>query len=101
MKLRSPQLLIIPTLPIPSLENPLISAQVTYYKNNKKDWFRLFLLPYTIKILQQAITSIRKHDGVLALLDNRVNNRSYGTKILQALEPYGKINYLDLDWLNK
>ena len=101
MKLRSPQLLIIPTLPIPSLENPLISAQVTYYKNSKKDWFRLFLLPYTIKILQQAVTYIRNNDGVLALLDNRVNNRSYGTKILQALEPYGKINYLDLDWLNK
>ncbi len=99
-KLRSPQLLVMPTLPIPSLENPLISAQVTYYKNRKKDWFRLFLLPYTIQIMQQASISIRQNDGVLALLDNRVNYRSYGTKILESLEPYAKINYLDLDWLN-
>ena len=96
-KIRSPQLLIIPTLPIPSLEKPLIAAQVTYYKQRKKDWFRLFLLPYTIRVMQQMTISICQHQGVLALLDNRVNYRSYGTKILQALEPYCKINYLDLD----
>ena len=95
-----PQLVIMPTLPIPSLENPLISAQVTYYKKRKKDWFRLFLLPSTIKILQQATVSVREHEGVLAVLDNRINYRSYGTRILEALEPYAKINYLDLDWLN-
>ncbi len=98
--IKSPQLLIIPTLPIPSLENPLVSAQVTYYKQRKKDWFRLFLLPQTIKILQRATISVRENNGVLALLDNRVNHRSYGIKILQSLEPYEKINYLDLDWLN-
>ena len=93
-----PQLLIIPTLPIPVLENPLIAAKVTFYKNQKRDWFRLFLLPQTIKVLQQAVTSVRKNEGVLALLDNRVNYRSYGVKILESLEPYGKVNYLDLDW---
>lgn len=95
-----PQLLIMATLPLPSLENPLVSAQVTYFKNKKKDWFRLYLLPIAIKNLQQVTFSLRQNQGVLALLDNRVNYRSYGTKILQALEPYGKINYLDLDWLN-
>lgn len=98
--LPSPQLLIIATLPLPSLENPLISAQVTYFKRRKKDWFRLYLLPIAIKNLQRMTIALRQNQGVLALLDNRVNYRSYGTKILQALEPYGKINYLDLDWLN-
>jgi ATP-dependent DNA helicase DinG len=97
LQLPSPQLLILPTLPIPSLENPLIAAQVTYYKQRKKDWFRLFLLPHTIRIMQQMTISLRQHEGVLALLDNRVNYRSYGNKILHALEPYYKINYLDLD----
>lgn len=95
-----PQLLIMTTLPLPSLENPLIAAQVSYFKSRKKDWFRLYLLPIAIKNLQRISVSLRQNQGVLALLDNRVNYRSYGVKILQALEPYGKINYLDLDWLN-
>ncbi|MBL1210617.1 helicase C-terminal domain-containing protein [Geminocystis sp. GBBB08] len=94
-QLLTPILLIFATLPIPSLENPLISAQVTHYKNKKKDWFRLYLLPLAIKILQQATMSIRKNEGVMALLDNRVNYRSYGVNILQSLEPYAKINYVD------
>lgn len=97
-QLLTPILLIFATLPIPSLENPLISAQVTHYKNQKKDWFRLYLLPSAIKILQQATITIRKNQGVMALLDNRVNYRSYGVNILRALEPYAKINYIDLDW---
>lgn len=92
----TPILLIFATLPIPSLENPLIGAQVTHYKNQKKDWFRLFLLPYTIKILQQSTMSIRKNQGIIALLDNRVNYRSYGINILRSLEPYAKINYIDI-----
>lgn len=95
-----PKLLIMPTLPLPSLENPLISAKVTYFKSKKKDWFRLYLLPIAIKNLQQITFSLRQNQGVLALLDNRVNYRSYGRKILLALEPYGKINYVDLDWIN-
>jgi len=98
-KFPSPQLLIMATLPIPSLENPLIASQVNYYKRQKKDWFRLYLLPQAIKSLQQLTVSLRKNQGVLALLDNRVNYRSYGNKVLQALEPYAKIGYLDLTWL--
>ncbi|MGI0480723.1 helicase C-terminal domain-containing protein [Geminocystis sp. CENA526] len=99
-KLLNPILLIFATLPIPSLENPLIGAQVTHYKNQKKDWFRLFLLPYAIKILQQSTMSIRKNQGVIALLDNRVNYRSYGINILRSLEPYAKINYVDMFEIN-
>ena len=94
------QFLIMTTLPIPSLENPLIAAQVTYYKSQKKDWFRLFLLPYALKTIQQITMSIRQNQGVVALLDNRVNLRSYGRQILQVLEPYDRINYLDFSWLN-
>ena len=97
-QLPSPQLLIITTLPIPSLENPLVAAKVTYYKNQRQDWFRLFLLPTAIKEMQKAVMSSRNSQGVVALLDNRVNFRSYGPKILAALEPFAKINYLDLSW---
>lgn len=100
LKLPKSQFLVMTTLPIPSLENPLIAAQAAYYKSQKKDWFRLFLLPAALKTIQQLTMSIRENQGVVALLDSRVNLRSYGPKILQVLEPYDRINYLDLSWFN-
>lgn len=92
----SPQLIIMATLPIPSLENPLVAAKVSYYKSQGQDWFRDYLLPTAIKEMQTALISIRNTEGIVALLDNRVNFRSYGTNILTTLEPFAKINYLDL-----
>ncbi len=97
-KLPTPKLIIIATLPIPSLENPLICARVNYEKNQGNDWFRNYLLPIAIREMQNSLISIRDCQGVLALLDSRVNFRSYGTIILKALEPFAIINYLDLTW---
>ncbi len=97
--LPTPKLFIIATLPIPSLENPLVSAQVNYYKKQHKDWFRLYLLPTALKEIQRAVMPLRESQGIVALLDNRVNYRSYGNLILTALEPYAKINYIDSNWL--
>ncbi len=92
--LPSPGLLIMATLPLPSLENPLVAGQVAYYKKKKQDWFRDYLLPTGLKRLQRAIIPLREHQGLVALLDNRVNLRSYGLVILAALEPYARVNYL-------
>jgi ATP-dependent DNA helicase DinG len=93
-----PQLLIIATLPLSSLENPLVSSRVAYYKSQRQDWFRLYLLPSALRRIQQAILPLRESQGVLALLDNRVNYRSYGKTILTALEPCARINYIDPTW---
>ena len=93
-----PQLLIMATLPLPSLENPLVASRVAYYKNQRKDWFRLYLLPTALKAIQQAIIPLRESQGIVALLDNRVNYRSYGKTILTALEPCARINYIDPTW---
>ena len=95
----TPQLLVIATLPIPSLENPLVARRVAYYKRQRQDWFRLYLLPTALRELQRAVVPIRESQGTVALLDNRVNYRSYGTEILAALEPFARINYLDASWL--
>jgi ATP-dependent DNA helicase DinG len=94
----APQLLIIATLPIPSLENPLVAGQVAYYKQRRLDWFRLYLLPAALRELQRAIGPVRESQGVVALLDNRVNHRSYGPQVLSALSPCARINYLDASW---
>ena len=96
--LPNPQLLIITTLPIPSLENPLVAGQVSYYKHQHLDWFRLYLLPTALNELQRAIAPVRASQGVIALLDNRVNHRSYGAQVLSALSPFARINYLDASW---
>ncbi|ACK65275.1 ATP-dependent DNA helicase [Rippkaea orientalis PCC 8801] len=100
-KLPIPKLLIMVTLPIPSLENPLVAARVTYYKKRHKDWFRFYLLPTGLRTIQQAVMPLRESQGVVALLDNRVNYRSYGNRILTALEPYAKINYIDVSWFEE
>jgi ATP-dependent DNA helicase DinG len=93
--LPSPRLLIIATLPLPSLENPLVAGRVAHYKRSHQDWFRLYLLPTAMIELQRAIAPVRENQGIVALLDSRVVNRSYGSQILSALSPLARLNYLD------
>jgi ATP-dependent DNA helicase DinG len=93
--LPSPRLLIVPTLPFPSLESPLVAGFVAHYKRSRQDWFRLYLLPEALGTLQRAIAPVRDAQGVVALLDNRVNHRSYGQQVLSALSPLARINYVD------
>ncbi len=98
--LPAPQLLIITTLPIPSLENPAVANRVAFYKRQRQDWFRLYLLPEALSELQRAIAPVRERQGIVALLDNRVNYRSYGKQVIAALSPAARTNYIDVSWLN-
>ena len=93
-KLPPPKLLIIPTLPFPSLENPLVSSKVNYYKKQYKDWFYSYLLPTALQEMQRSLISLRASKGTITLLDNRINYRSYGKSFLAALQPYVKISYI-------
>lgn len=99
--LPAPALLIITTLPIPSLEDPLVAGRVAYYKQQRQDWFRLYLLPTALSELQRAVASVRIHQGIVALLDTRVHYRSYGRQILNALSPSACTRCLDQTWLMK
>jgi ATP-dependent DNA helicase DinG len=95
----APQVLILGTLPIPSLEHPLVASRVQYHKRHHQDWFRGYLLPSALKDLQQAVLPLREAGGWLAVLDDRVNSRSYGREVLNALAPYAKSSYFDVsDW---
>lgn len=93
--LPAPQLLAIATLPLPSLENPLVAGRVASFKRAQKDWFRLYLLPAALGELARAIAPARERQGVVALLDSRVLHRSYGSQVLAALSPLARIDYLD------
>lgn len=100
-ELGAPHLLAVATLPLPSLENPLVTARVAYYKERRKDWFRLYLLPAALNELQRAIAPVRERQGVVAIFDTRVIHRSYGQQVLAALSPFARIDYLDTTWLTQ
>ena len=97
--LPAPRAIIIATLPMPSLEHPLVSARVQHYKSIRQDWFRLYLLPTALMDLSRAILPVRESRGLVALLDSRVLHRNYGQQILTALSPYARVHHLDQDWI--
>lgn len=98
VKFAAPDLLIITTLPIPSLENPVVAGRVASYKRRRQDWFKAYLLPSAVSELQYAVAPVRSRQGIVALLDNRVNHRSYGRQVIDALSPIVRSNTLDIDW---
>jgi len=100
-QLPPPQLLVMATLPLPSLENPLVAGRVAYYKRLRQDWFRLYLLPTALMELQRAIAPVRANQGTVAILDNRVNHRSYGRQILQVLDPALRFHQRQHLWLSE
>ncbi|APB33514.1 Rad3-related DNA helicase [Gloeomargarita lithophora Alchichica-D10] len=84
-RLPAPSLLVIPLLPIPPREQPLVTARIDSLRHQGRDWFREYLLPHTLAQLQRTVAPLR--GGRVALLDSRVCHRSYGAQILTALEP--------------
>jgi ATP-dependent DNA helicase DinG len=90
-ELPPPKLLIIATLPIPSVEDPLVAAKVSCYKQQRQDWFRQYLLPAGMKVLKRSIATVARSAGLVAILDNRTNNRSYGSQIITTLGAVSKV----------
>jgi ATP-dependent DNA helicase DinG len=88
----TPKLLIIATLPIPSVEDPLVAAKVTVYKQQRQDWFRQYLLPTGMKVLRRSVATVARSAGLVAILDNRTNHRSYGSQIIATLGAVGKVD---------
>ncbi len=98
--LPTPAMMIIATLPIPSLENPLVAAKVGFYKQQRQDWFRLYLLPTGLRILHRAIAPMRSAQGIVAIFDNRIDRRIYGQQVLASLNPMVRISYIELNSIN-
>lgn len=98
LTLPPPALLVIATLPLPSLEDPLVAGRVAFHRRRRQDWFRLYLFPTAVTELQRAVAPLRLNQGMVALLDTRVHYRSYGQKILEALSPAACSRTLHPDW---
>lgn len=97
-RLPRPTLLIMATLPLPSLEHPLVAGRVAFHKRRRQDWFRLYLFPTAMAEIQRAIAPLRANQGLVALLDTRVHYRSYGQQILESLSPSATTRSLRPEW---
>jgi len=86
--LPTPDQLIFPVIPLPTLESPWIAAKVEMLKHQGRDWFREFLFPETLTILLKSLAIIRGKDVRVAILDGRMHYRSWGKLIFEALEPW-------------
>ncbi len=84
----TPDQLIFPVIPLPTLESPWIAAKVEILKYQGRDWFREFLFPETLTILLKTLVIIRGKDVRVAILDGRMHYRSWGKLIFEALEPW-------------
>ncbi|BCX13171.1 MAG: hypothetical protein KatS3mg067_2109 [Thermosynechococcus sp.] len=90
-QLPCPALLVLTTLPFPSPEKAVVSARIEWHKRQKQDWFRQYLLPECLTVLDRALAPVRQDDTLVAILDRRLTERSYGREILQSLSPYNRI----------
>ena len=86
--LPTPDQLIFPVIPFPTLESPWVAARVEMLKHQGCDWFREFLFPETLTILLKSLAIIRGGDVRVAILDGRMHYRSWGKLIFEALEPW-------------
>ena len=88
------QLLVGP-LPISSMEDPLTAARVGALRRQGRDWFRELLLPEALERLQRGVEPLRDQGfGRLALLDGRIRGRSWGQRVLEALDPWQPLEQL-------
>ena len=92
--LPTPDQLIFPMIPFPTLESPCVAARVDILKYQGRNWFREFLLPETLVILLKSVAIIRDKDVRVAILDGRMHYRSWGKFIFKALEPWVNLERL-------
>ena len=85
--IQSPNQIIIPLLPIPDITDPINEKTISYHFQNSKDWFRDFLLPEAINILDKAVLKLRKNSGSLIILDGRSSNKQWGRELLNKIQP--------------
>ncbi len=86
----APEILVMLSLPFPDLQVPLVAAKVEKMKQQRKDWFRSYLLPEALGRLERGVSRIREHKGSVVVLDPRIHNPNYGYMLLESLDPYQK-----------
>ncbi len=89
-----PDQLIFALIPFRSMELPLTSARVEYFKMKGRNWFREFLLPETLVLISAVISVIRNQPVRVAILDGRLKLRSWGVEVFRVLQPWNLLERL-------
>ena len=83
-------LLVIDKLPFSPPDDPLVEARCERIAAEGGDWFAEYALPAAVLQLRQGFGRLirtRADRGVVAILDPRVQTRSYGRVFLDSLPP--------------
>ena len=89
LQLPVPRQLVIGSLPLLSLEDPVTAAMVRHWRGQGRDGFQELLLPDAVATLQHGVACLRGQRGTrLAVLDGRIHCRSWGQRVLDALQPW-------------
>lgn len=91
------EVLVIPKVPFPVPTEPIIEARAERLSALGEDVFQKLFLPEALLRLRQGAGRLmrRMEDrGVIMLLDERIETRSYGSAVLDAL-PSRRISHVD------
>ncbi|MBC7792723.1 MAG: ATP-dependent DNA helicase [Clostridia bacterium] len=95
---RALRLVIIDKLPFASPSDPIVAARVARIKAKGQDPFRTYQLPQAALQLRQGFGRlIRRTDdrGMVAILDRRITQRSYGKTFLDSLPACQRLSALE------
>lgn len=81
---------IVDKLPFAPPDDPLVAARMEHMEKEGKSGFAHLMVPEAILTLKQGLGRLLRTPedrGLLAVLDVRLNTKSYGKRFLKALEP--------------
>ncbi len=81
-------MVVITRLPFDVPDDPLISARIEYIQKHKGNPFIEYQLPNAIILLRQGFGRLIRNSqdkGIVAILDSRIVNKSYGRLFLNSL----------------
>ena len=91
-------LVVIDKLPFDPPDDPVQEARVARLKAEGANWFGGYVLPNAILRLKQGVGRLirtREDRGVMAILDKRIQTKSYGRQALLALPPARRISDIE------
>ncbi len=88
---------IIDKLPFAPPDDPVLSARIDQLKEEGKNAFMEYQLPYSVITLKQGAGRLIRDEtdrGVLMICDPRLITKSYGKRIWQSLPPFKRTKVL-------
>lgn len=85
------KLVIIDRLPFASPSDPIVQSRSEYYRKQGKDPFKQFQIPEAVISLKQGsgrLIRTEQDQGILAIFDQRLVSRKYGSDFIESLPPF-------------